>query len=727
MATTDRAELHKTIWKIANDLRGSVDGWDFKQYVLGTLFYRFISENLTNYLNEHQHSAGIKGFDFSKLSDKDAEFGRKETVLEKGFFILPSELFVNVRADAKNDPNLNETLSRVFRNIESSAIGSPSELDLKGLFDDLDVNSNKIGASVVKRNELLVKLLDSVGDLALGNYADNSIDAFGDAYEYLMTMYASSAGKSGGEFFTPQEVSELLAKITIVGKKKVNKVYDPACGSGSLLLQFAKVLGKDNVTDGFFGQEINITTYNLCRINMFLHDINYEKFDIAHGDTLTEPIHWDEQPFEAIVSNPPYSINWDGDSNPLMINDPRFSPAGVLAPKSKADMAFTLHILHWLAPNGTAAIVEYPGVMYRSGAEQKIRKYLVDNNYVDAVIQLPKDLFFGTNIETCILVLKKSKKTTDILFINADKEFRRQGNKNKLTANNLDRILSAFKNRADVPHFSKLVTHGEIVKRDYLLSVTGYVLDEDKRVVLDLDQLNSRIASVVDAQLKMRADIDALIANVSEFQAAQSESSTFMELTLGDVGEFTRGNGLQKADFVEVGEPCIHYGQIYTYFGSMTDSVISYVTKTTASKLKKAKKGDIILTTTSENIADVCKSLAWMGEGEVSIGGHSCIFRHNLDPIFATYYFQSHYFQIQKNYYVHGTKVKDIKISDLAKIKIVVPDLETQQRIGFALKSFDELINNVSSGLPAEIGLRKQQYEHYRDSLITAPKDQAAT
>jgi type I restriction enzyme M protein len=726
MATTDRAELHKTIWKIANDLRGSVDGWDFKQYVLGTLFYRFISENLTNYLNQHQLKAGIKDFDYSKLSDKDAEFGRKETVLEKGFFILPSELFVNVRAGAKNDANLNETMSRVFRNIEGSAVGSPSELDLKGLFDDIDVNSNKIGGTVTKRNELLVKLLDSVGELALGNYADNSIDAFGDAYEYLMTMYASNAGKSGGEFFTPQEVSELLAKITVVGKKKVNKVYDPACGSGSLLLQFAKVLGKDNVTDGFYGQEINITTYNLCRINMFLHDINYEKFDIAHGDTLTEPIHWDEQPFEAIVSNPPYSINWDGDSNPLLINDPRFSPAGVLAPKSKADMAFTLHILHWLAPNGTAAIVEYPGLMYRSGAEQKIRKYLVDNNYVDAVIQLPKDLFFGTNIETCILVLKKAKKSNDVLFINADKEFLRQGNKNKLSAENMIKILDTFKDRTEIPHFSKLVTHSEIAERDYLLSVTGYVVDEDKRVLLNLDQLNAQINAVVDTQIKMRKEIDSLIANVTEFQVSHSKSSQYRELTLGEVGTFTRGNGLQKADFVESGEPCIHYGQIYTHFGSMTESVISYVTSQTASKLKKAKPGDIILTTTSENIADVCKSLAWMGGSEVSIGGHSCVFRHDLDPFFATYYFQSHHFQIQKNYYVHGTKVKDIKVSDLAKIKIMVPDLETQKRIGRVLKSFDELINNVTSGLPAEIALRKQQYDFYRDSLISAKSESLA-
>jgi len=513
MANDEKGELHKTIWKIANDLRGAVDGWDFKQYVLGMLFYRFISENLTDYLNNHQKKAGIKNFDYTKLSDKEAEFGRKETVLEKGFFILPSELFVNVQAKAKNDPNLNETVARVFRNIEGSAVGAPSELDIKGLFDDLDVNSNKIGATVIKRNELLTKLLESIGQLALGNYADNSIDAFGDAYEFLMTMYASNAGKSGGEFFTPQEVSELLARITLVGKKRVNKVYDPACGSGSLLLQYAKVLGKDKVENGFFGQEINITTYNLCRINMFLHDINYEKFDIAHGDVLTDPVHWDDQPFEAIVSNPPYSINWEGDSNLLLIDDPRFSPAGVLAPKSKADLAFTMHILHWLATNGTAAIVEFPGVMYRSGKEQKIRQYLVDNNFVDCVIQLPSDLFFGTGIQTCILVLKKSKKDNKVLFVNAEREFARVGNKNKLRPEDIQKILATFTNRTDENYFSRFVTHEEIKKNEYSLSVTNYVKAEDTREVVDIMVINKSIKEIVTRQSELRVKIDAIINN----------------------------------------------------------------------------------------------------------------------------------------------------------------------------------------------------------------------
>ncbi|HAD15272.1 MAG TPA: type I restriction-modification system subunit M [Saprospirales bacterium] len=510
----ERDELHRTIWQIANDLRGSVDGWDFKSYVLGMLFYRFVSENLTSYLNKEEQRTGNKHFDYTAISDQDAELGRADTVKEKGFFILPSELFVNVRKKAKTDENLNETLSRVFKNIEHSAKGTDSEDDLKGLFDDIDVNSNKLGATVTKRNELLVKILDAVGDLKLGDFQENSIDAFGDAYEFLMTMYASNAGKSGGEFFTPQEVSELLAEIAVVGKKQVNKVYDPACGSGSLLLKFAKVLGKDNVRQGFYGQEVNITTYNLCRINMFLHDINYEKFDIAHGDTLTEPKHWDEEPFDAIVSNPPYSIKWEGDANPLLINDPRFAPAGVLAPKSKADLAFTLHMLHWLSTSGTAAIVEFPGVLYRGGAEQKIRQYLIDNNFVDAVIQLPPDLFFGTTIGTCIIVLKKSKKDNATLFIDASAEFVRSGNKNKLTDANRKKILEAYIERKDQDHFAKLVPNEAIADNDYNIAVSSYVEQENTTEAVDIEQLNARIAEIVIRQNKLRTAIDEIVAEL---------------------------------------------------------------------------------------------------------------------------------------------------------------------------------------------------------------------
>ncbi len=511
----EREELHKAIWNVANGLRGSVDGWDFKQYVLGFMFYRYISENITDYINRDEHDAGDLDFDYAELSDEEAETIRSEMVKIKGFFILPSQLFVNIRKRADSDENLNETLENVFNAIESSAQGTDSEDDFKGLFDDVDVNSNKLGATVAKRNEKLVKLLNGIGDMKLGNYKDNTIDAFGDAYEYLMGMYASNAGKSGGEFFTPQEVSELLARLTLVGKKEVNKVYDPACGSGSLLLKFAKILGKDNVRQGFFGQEINLTTYNLCRINMFLHDIGFDKFDIANDDTLISPQHWDDEPFEAIVSNPPYSTKWAGDSDPTLINDPRFSPVGILAPKSYADMAFILHSLSWLATNGTAAIVCFPGIFYRGGAEKKIRQYLVDNNFIDCIIQLPSNLFFGTSIATCIMVMKKSKTDNALLFIDASGEFEKVTNNNKLRQDNIDHIMGWFTERKDVPYIARLVHNREIGENDYNLSVSTYVEKEDKSEKIDIDVLNKQISDIVARERSLREEIDKIIAEIN--------------------------------------------------------------------------------------------------------------------------------------------------------------------------------------------------------------------
>ena len=482
----ERDELHRAIWAIADELRGSVDGWDFKSYVLGMMFYRYISENLTNYINEGEIEAGEVGFDYAQLSDEDAEQAREDLVKTKGFFILPSELFCNVRKRAANDENLNMTLEAAFKHIEESAKGNESEDNFAGLFDDIDVNSNKLGATVAKRNANLVKLIEGVANMGLGNYKDNSIDAFGDAYEYLMSMYASNAGKSGGEFFTPQEVSELLTRMAVAEKTEVNKVYDPACGSGSLLLKAAKILGKENVRQGFYGQEINLTTYNLCRINMFLHDIDFDKFDIAHEDTLLSPQHWDDEPFEVIVSNPPYSIKWEGDDNPVLINDPRFSLAEVLAPKSKADLAFIMHSLAWLATNGTAAIVCFPGIMYRGGAEKKIRQYLIDNNFIDCIIQLPSNLFFGTSIATCIMVLKRSKSDNKTLFIDASAEFVKVTNNNRLTEENIAHIVDEFVSRADVKHFSRCVPYEEIVEQDYNLSVSSYVEAEETREKIDI-------------------------------------------------------------------------------------------------------------------------------------------------------------------------------------------------------------------------------------------------
>ena len=510
----ERNEVHKAIWSIADDLRGSVDGWDFKQYILGIMFYRYISENMTNYINEGERKAGDINFDYAKLTDQEAECERENLVKEKGFFILPSELFENVVKKAKEDENLNETLEKIFNNIENSAKGAESEDDFSGLFDDIDVNSNKLGATVGKRNEKLVKILEGIESINLGKYQDNKIDAFGAAYEFLMIMYASSAGKSGGEFFTPQEVSELLTRLAVVGKTSVNKVYDPACGSGSLLLKAAKILGKENIRNGFFGQEINLTTYNLCRINMFLHDIGYDKFNIACEDTLVSPQHWDDEPFEVIVSNPPYSIKWAGDDNAVLINDPRYSPAGVLAPKSKADFAFIMHSLSWLATNGTASIVCFPGILYRGGAEQKIRKYLIENNFIDTIIQLPDNLFFGTSIATCIMVLKKSKKDNSTLFIDASKWCVKGTNNNKLTDENINNIVKIFTDRENIEHIAKLISNQEIAENDYNLSVSTYIEKEDTRERVNIVELNRQIDEIVAKENKLREEIDKIIKEI---------------------------------------------------------------------------------------------------------------------------------------------------------------------------------------------------------------------
>ena len=374
-----RQELQNQIWKIANDVRGSVDGWDFKQFVLGTLFYRFISENFTSYIEGGDDSVNYPELPDSVISPEIKE----DAIKTKGYFIYPSQLFVNVAKNANTNRVLNTDLKAIFAAIESSASGYPSEQDIKGLFADFDTTSSRLGNTVENKNSRLAAVLKGVAGLKFGNFEDNEIDLFGDAYEFLISNYAANAGKSGGEFFTPQHVSKLIAQLAMHKQEKVNKIYDPAVGSGSLLLQAKKHFDNHIIEEGFFGQEINHTTYNLARMNMFLHNVNYDKFHIELGNTLTEPKLHDEKPFDAIVSNPPYSVRWIGSDDPTLINDDRFAPAGVLAPKSKADFAFVLHALSYLSSKGRAALVCFPGIFYRGGAEQKIRKYLVDNNYVE--------------------------------------------------------------------------------------------------------------------------------------------------------------------------------------------------------------------------------------------------------------------------------------------------------------------------------------------------------
>ncbi|KGQ28956.1 type I restriction-modification system subunit M [Gallibacterium anatis] len=503
-----RSELQRRIWQIANDVRGSVDGWDFKQYVLGTLFYRFISENFASFFNDEETN-------YADLTDDVITNEIKDDVIKvKGYFIYPSQLFVNIVKNANSNEHLNTDLKNIFNEIEDSAVGYPSEPDIKGLFADFDTTSNRLGNTVADKNKRLAAVLKGVAELDFGHFEDNQIDLFGDAYEFLISNYAANAGKSGGEFFTPQNVSKLIARLALHGQSTVNKIYDPACGSGSLLLQAKKQFDAHIIEEGFFGQEINHTTYNLARMNMFLHNINYDKFNISLGDTLLNPQFGSDKPFDAIVSNPPYSVKWIGSDDPTLINDDRFAPAGVLAPKSKADFAFILHTLSYLSAKGRAAIVTFPGIFYRGGAEQKIRKYLVDNNFIETVIALAPNLFFGTSIAVNILVLSKHKTDMMTQFIDAGELFKKETNNNVLTDEHITKIIQLFSEKADVPHLAKSVDYQMIVDNDYNLSVSTYVEAKDTHEVIDINALNAEIEETVAKISQLRGEIAEIIKEI---------------------------------------------------------------------------------------------------------------------------------------------------------------------------------------------------------------------
>lgn len=506
-----RAALQRKIWDIANDVRGAVDGWDFKQYVLGTLFYRFISENFIDYL-----TGGDASVKYAAMADSDPNIAaaKDDAIKTKGYFIYPSQLFVNVAANANTNESLNTDLANIFFAIESSANGYPSERDIKGLFADFDTTSNRLGNTVKDKNDRLSKVLKRVAELNFGGFDASHIDLFGDAYEFLISNYAANAGKSGGEFFTPQHVSKLIAQLAMHKQTSVNMIYDPACGSGSLLLQAKKHFDQHLIEDGFFGQEINHTTYNLARMNMFLHNVNYDKFNIQLGNTLEEPHFAEDRPFDAIVSNPPYSVKWIGSDDPTLINDERFAPAGVLAPKSKADFAFVLHALNYLSSKGRAAIVCFPGIFYRGGAEQKIRQYLVDNNYVETVISLAPNLFYGTTIAVNILVLAKNKKDTTTQFIDASGLFKKETNNNVLLDSHIEQIMAVFDSKENVDHFAKSVPLEDVVAKEYNLSVNTYVEAKDNREVVDIAQLNAELKSTVARIEQLRRDIDAIVADI---------------------------------------------------------------------------------------------------------------------------------------------------------------------------------------------------------------------
>lgn len=724
-----KRELGNLIWNMATNLvhGGTVSPVQFMDYTLGALFYRFISENITDYCNQLMKDAGVADADYANMSDENAENARNQIINAKGIFILPSQLFINVANSAKNNTELNTTLSNIFRAIENSATGKPSESDVKGLFDNFKTDDQGLGATVNERNETLTTLLESVRDLDFQKYKESGIDVFGYCYEYLIKMYALNSGTKGGEFYTPSEVSYLLAMIAAAGRTSVNKVYDPACGSGSLLLNFNLVLGAKNVKDGFYGQEINVRTYNLCRMNMFLHDINYDHFDIQRGDTLKNPLHESDEPFDAIVSNPPYSRPWDGDSDATLINDPRFSPAGVLAPKGKSDFAFTMHTLSWLSAEGTAAIVEFPGVLYRSGAEQKIRKYLVSNNYVDTVVQLAANMFFGTPIATCLLILKKNKADNRVCFIDASNEFIHEGNKNKLSPENISKIYNTYMNKEEIAHFSHVVTIADIAEKDYNLSVSTYVEQKDTREKIDINELNARIAEIVSREELLRKDIDEIVAKVGRRCSMKGLDEMIKELCpdgvefvkLGECCNFVNGFAFKSTKFKEKGDTIIRITNINGTGVDVND--VKYFDKSDYKanwQTFEIHKGDILIAMSGATTGKVGiynnKTVAYLNQrvGKI-VPDKSKLVNRFLYHILLS--------KTQFLYMLAGGGAQpNLSSTKLMNVfEIPLPPIEVQTEIVRILDKFTSLEAELEAGLEAELDCRKRQYEYYRDKLLS--------
>lgn len=716
-----RAALQRQIWAIANDVRGSVDGWDFKQYVLGTLFYRFISENFCAYIE-----GGDDSMNYAELPDSVITPEIKDdAVKSKGYFIYPSQLFANVAKTANINESLNTDLAAIFGAIEASASGYPSESDIKGLFADFDTTSNRLGNTVKDKNTRLAHVLKGVAGLNFGSFEDNQIDLFGDAYEFLISNYAANAGKSGGEFFTPQYVSKLIGQLAIHGQSSVNKVYDPACGSGSLLMQARKHMNAHNIEEGYFGQEINHTTFNLARMNMFLHNINYDKFDIKLGDTLTSPHFGDEKPFDAIVSNPPYSVKWIGSDDPTLINDERFAPAGVLAPKSKADFAFVLHALNYLSSKGRAAIVCFPGVFYRSGAEKKIRQYLVNNNYVETVISLAPNLFFGTTIAVTILVLAKNKADTNIQFIDASLLFKKENNTNTLTDEHIDKILAVFDSKENIDHFAQSVSVETIADNDYNLSVSSHVEAEDTREKIDINQLNAGLKTTVANITQLRTEIDAIVSEIEGEETAggmsQPTVSRFLEqlldgdevewLALGQVTKIKTGAPVSKRKIEQnPGEyPVINSGREPLGF------INEYNTD----------NDPIGITTRGAGVG----SITWQ-EGKYYRGNLNYSVTVNEGTSLKTRYLYHLLLNMQAGIHALCTfqGIPALNAGNLKEFQIPIPcpdnpekSLEIQAEIVRIL----DAPTAMTAELTAELNLRQQQYEYYRDLLLSFPKPDA--
>ncbi|WP_185248933.1 type I restriction-modification system subunit M [Chryseobacterium bernardetii] len=506
MSEEQKKILEQQLWNIANTLRGKMNADEFRDYILGFIFYKYLAEKMEIYANSILEEDQIQFRDIKEDTPKGLEYIgaiREEALETLGYFLKPSELFSEITKRGDNNFIL-EDLQKILTNIQLSTMGTQSEEDFEDLFSDMDLNSNNLGRTAEARNSLIVKVLKHLDEIDF-KLNDTELDVLGDAYEYLIGQFASGAGKKAGEFYTPQEVSKILAKIVTTGKNRLKSVYDPTCGSGSLLLRVAREV-KD--VNNFYGQEMNRTTYNLARMNMILHGVHYRQFDIKQEDTLEHPQHLNDMPFEAIVANPPFSAKWS--ANPLFLNDDRFSQYGKLAPSSKADFAFVQHMIYHLAENGTMAIVLPHGVLFRGASELHIRKYLIEQkNYLDAVIGLPANIFYGTSIPTCILVFKKCKEDPDhILFIDASKEFEKVKNQNMLREEHIDKIVETYRNRTTIEKYSHLATLKEVEENDYNLNIPRYVDTFEAEEEIDIQSVMQEIKSLEAKRAELDKEID---------------------------------------------------------------------------------------------------------------------------------------------------------------------------------------------------------------------------
>lgn len=506
MSEEQKKILEQQLWNIANTLRGKMNADEFRDYILGFIFYKYLAEKMEIYANSILKEDQIQFRDIKEDTPKGLEYIeaiREEALETLGYFLKPSELFSEITKRGDNNFILGD-LQKILTNIQLSTMGTQSEEDFEDLFSDMDLNSNNLGRTADARNSLIVKVLKHLDEIDF-KLNDTELDVLGDAYEYLIGQFASGAGKKAGEFYTPQEVSKILAKIVTTGKNRLKSVYDPTCGSGSLLLRVAREV-KD--VNNFYGQEMNRTTYNLARMNMILHGVHYRQFDIKQEDTLEHPQHLNDMPFEAIVANPPFSAKWS--ANPLFLNDDRFSQYGKLAPSSKADFAFVQHMIYHLAENGTMAIVLPHGVLFRGAAELHIRKYLIEQkNYLDAVIGLPANIFYGTSIPTCILVFKKCKEDSDhILFIDASKEFEKVKNQNMLREEHIDKIVETYRNRTTIEKYSHLATLKEVEENDYNLNIPRYVDTFEAEEEIDIQSVMQEIKSLEAKRVELDKEID---------------------------------------------------------------------------------------------------------------------------------------------------------------------------------------------------------------------------